>query len=227
MLRSLLVAFIVLLLPACVTKISGPLDGVSLADMRQATVIVDEASGHGSGFIVGDSFVVTAKHVAESIGEKSVIRFANGEESPAKMFWQSDDFDVAIIETKVPAGYRPVNFNCKPVVWGEPIAIVGAPSEARWSIKTGIVSSVDELNQEKVPDWVKPTTVVDVAVNPGDSGGPVFGADGRVRGVTVGAFGKGRSMGLMVQSSLICPVVEKALLSGRLTRPTQVARFDK
>lgn len=213
MFRSLVAALCMIsVLSACdIGAVSSPLDGVSLDMMRAQTVIVSDGDGHGSGVIIGPNLVMTAKHVAEQLTVSAVVKFADGSEAPVTVKWTSDTLDIAVLSVETPDYAVPAVFNCSALSWGEPIVVIGAPHNAVWSIKAGIVSSIDPMNQDRTPDSFKLATVIDAATNPGDSGAPVFGADGRIRGIEIGGFGRGRSMGLMIQSSLICPLLEAAI----------------
>ena len=64
---------------------------------------------------------------------------------------------------------------------GDPVAVIGHPEDLLWSLTTGIISAV----RGNFPLGNGSGTVIQIEapVNPGNSGGPLIGADGKIAGV--------------------------------------------
>src|SRR4029077_10720196 len=76
---------------------------------------------------------------------------------------------------------------------GDPVAVIGSPFENRASLSTGVVSQLDRQITAPGVCGYRTTGAIqtDAAVNPGNSGGPLLDAAGRVAGmVTAVATGK-------------------------------------
>jgi S1-C subfamily serine protease len=88
--------------------------------------------------------------------------------------------DVALLKLEKGFTAQPLHINADAVNLGEEIYVVGTPLDERlsFSISRGIISArrvLDQLNFYQT----------DAAVNPGNSGGPVFNGAGNVIGITV------------------------------------------
>jgi serine protease Do len=135
--------------------------------------------GLGSGFIVGsDGIILTNAHVVRDATEVNV-KLKDRREFRAKVLGSDAKTDVAVlkIEAKnlptVPLG------RSSDLKVGEWVLAIGSPFGLDSSVTAGVVSakgrSVDESNV--------PFIQTDVAVNPGNSGGPLFNTRGEVVGI--------------------------------------------
>src|SRR5882762_890091 len=140
--------------------------------------------GIGSGFIVSaDGYVLTNAHVVSDASEVTV-KLTDRREFAAKVIGVDKRSDVALI--KIAANGLPfVHFGdptkIRPGQWA--IAI-GSPFGFENSVTAGVVSAV---NRPLPPDESGSSYVsfiqTDAAVNPGNSGGPLFNLDGQVIGI--------------------------------------------
>lgn len=144
----------------------------------QACVTVSTDAGHGSGVIVSDDgLVITAAHVVEGVNRLNVI-FSNGVELEAKVLVQDSKYDVALL--KVPGSkYKalPIGKGLSTGL-GEEAITIGTPSdiELGQSISKGIISG-----KRKHDEVLYIQT--DVAVSPGNSGGPLLNTKGQIIGI--------------------------------------------
>jgi len=136
--------------------------------------------GLGSGFIVAaDGIILTNTHVVEGANEVTV-RLADRREFRAKVIGTDKATDVAVL--KIDAKDLPtVRFgNSKSVRVGEWVLAIGSPFGFESSVTAGIVSATSR----SLPDGTYvPFIQTDVAVNPGNSGGPLFNLKGEVIGI--------------------------------------------
>lgn len=161
-------------------------DLVSRTQQSVAAVITNH--GSGSGFMVARHVLATNYHViADSPANEIAIVFPDGEDSKrgpfqARVIAEQADRDLALlrIEADVPAldVYRNYQFRR-----GQDIIIIGTPGYARQgllpnAVTRGVLSSQAKLNGFE-------HFQLSLAVNSGNSGGPVLGMDGRVIGVVV------------------------------------------
>ena len=136
--------------------------------------------GEGSGFIVGsDGVILTNAHVVAN-ADKVTVKLKDRREFEAKVLGQDEASDVAVI--KIEAKDLPtVRFgDPRTIKVGEWVVAIGAPFGFDNSVTAGIVSA---LGRNLPDDSYVPFIQTDVAVNPGNSGGPLFNLNGEVIGM--------------------------------------------
>jgi serine protease Do len=136
--------------------------------------------GAGSGFIISsDGYILTNAHVVED-AEDLTVRLTDKREFPAKVIGADERTDIALI--KIDAANLPgVKIgNPDALRVGEWVIAIGSPFGFDNSVTAGIVSAKGRsLPQENYVPFIQ----TDVAVNPGNSGGPLFNMSGEVVGV--------------------------------------------
>lgn len=147
--------------------------------IEKASVTVRTAGGHGSGFLISNpGYVLTNQHV---VGQnKQVIVIMGDQEHRATVVRSNPGRDVALLKLEKDFTAQPLHINADAVNLGEEIYVVGTPLDERlsFSISRGIISARRVLDQRSFYQ-------TDAAVNPGNSGGPVFNGAGNVIGITV------------------------------------------
>lgn len=136
--------------------------------------------GQGSGFLISsDGYILTNAHVVEKVDEVTV-KLADKREFRAKVVGADSRTDVALI--KINAERLPIATLGNPdqLRVGEWVLAIGAPFGFENSVTAGIVSAIGRsLPQENYVPFIQ----TDVAVNPGNSGGPLFNMKGEVVGM--------------------------------------------
>jgi serine protease Do len=136
--------------------------------------------GQGSGFIVsGDGLILTNAHVVRDAREVTV-RLQDRREFTAKVLGSDAATDIAVL--KIDARDLPtvVLGDPKQLQVGDYVLAIGAPFGLQSSATQGIVSA---KGRSLPGDSYVPFIQTDAAVNPGNSGGPLFDASGRVVGI--------------------------------------------
>ncbi|HET9862989.1 MAG TPA: DegQ family serine endoprotease [Steroidobacteraceae bacterium] len=142
---------------------------------------VPPRQGEGSGFIVSsDGYILTNAHVVADADEVTV-RMTDRREYPAKVIGVDRRSDVAVI--KIDAQNLPVVKIGDPSKLrpGEWVLAIGSPFTFENSVTAGIVSATGRSMPGE--DGLVPFIQTDVAVNPGNSGGPLFNLNGEVVGI--------------------------------------------
>jgi serine protease Do len=174
--------------------------------------------GAGSGFIVSpDGYILTNTHVVAD-AEEVTVRLTDRREFPAKVIGADERTDVAVIK---------INANSLPIVrLGDPTRIkpgqwvlaIGSPFGFENSATAGIISAT----ARSVPgDNYVPFIQTDVAVNPGNSGGPLFNMAGEVIGINSQIFSRtGGFMGVSfaIPIDVARNVEEQLIKTGRVVR---------
>ena len=150
--------------------------------------------GQGSGFIISpDGYILTNNHVVENADDVTVS-LTDKREFKAKVVGTDPKTDIALIKIEG-KDFPAVRLgNSDNVKVGEWVAAIGAPFGLDNTVTAGIVSA----KSRSLPDeQFVPFIQTDVAVNPGNSGGPLFNMKGEVIGINSQIFStSGGFMGL-------------------------------
>ncbi|PCE33167.1 trypsin-like peptidase domain-containing protein [Burkholderia ubonensis] len=142
-------------------------------------------SGSGSGFIVSaDGMILTSAHVVDQATDVTV-RLTDHREFKARVLTVDAQSDVAVLRidaTKLPVVRLG---DSSKVRVGETVITVGSPDGAGNTVTAGIISATARM----LPDGgAFPFFQTDIAVNPDNSGGPVFNRAGEVIGIAVQVY---------------------------------------
>lgn len=146
-----------------------------LHTVEAATVVVGDSTPYGSGFLVGRDLVVTVKHVVDALaGRPLVVLLKDGTTVEGHPLALSETNDLALLKLEKPVRIHPLKVNCERPRAGDKVALTGHPLTRKWVTTWGHVAS-DNLYDELL--------LVDLPLNPGNSGGPAWNSDGQVVGV--------------------------------------------
>ena len=172
----------------------------------------------GSGFIISaDGFVLTNAHVVEAADEITV-KLSDKRELKAKVIGSDRRTDIALL--KIEANGLPfVRFgNPERLRVGEWVVAIGSPFGFENTVTAGIVSAKGRsLPQENFVPFIQ----TDVAVNPGNSGGPLFNLRGEVVGINSAIYSRtGGFMGLSfaIPIDVANDIVQQLKSVGRVIR---------
>ncbi|GGE61164.1 Do family serine endopeptidase [Paenalcaligenes hominis] len=172
--------------------------------------------GVGSGFIISnDGYILTNNHVIAD-AKDIFVTLVDGKEYKAKVIGADERTDVALI--KVEANDLP------PLKIGNPGALkkgqwvmaIGSPFGLDSTVTVGIVSAINRDTGDYLP-FIQ----TDVAVNPGNSGGPLLNLSGEVVGVNsqiISRSGGFMGISLAIPIDEAMNVVEQLKAHGRVTR---------
>ena len=172
----------------------------------------------GSGFIVNsDGYILTNTHVVAN-AEEVTVRLTDRREFPAKVIGADERTDVAVIKinaTNLPIVKLGDPARIKPGQW---VLAIGSPFGFENSATAGIISATSR----SVPgENYVPFIQTDVAVNPGNSGGPLFNMAGEVIGINSQIFSRtGGFMGVSfaIPIDVARNVEEQLIKTGRVVR---------
>jgi len=177
-----------------------------------------ERRGTGSGFIISsDGLILTNHHVVDGADEITV-RLTDKREFKGKVLGTDKKTDIAVV--KIDAKDLPVlkMGNSANLKVGEWVAAIGSPFGLDNTVTSGIVSA---KSRQLPSDQYVPFIQTDVAVNPGNSGGPLFNMDGEVVGINSQIFStSGGFMGLSfaIPIDLALQIKDQLVKDGKVTR---------
>ena len=175
------------------------------------------ARGIGSGFIVSsDGYVLTNAHVVDDASEVTV-KLTDRREFVAKVIGVDKRSDVALIKiaaTGLPTVHFGDSSRLKPGQW---VVAIGSPFGFENSVTAGVVSATARPLDENYVPFIQ----TDAAVNPGNSGGPLFNVDGQVIGINAQIYSRtGGFMGMSfaIPIDLALNVKSQLLTKGKVSR---------
>jgi len=161
--------------------VPAPTNALALHVSRPA----QHALALGSGFLVRpDGLVLTNAHVVKN-SMRVTVKLADRREFTARVLGLDDVTDIAVI--KIDAHDLPVVRlgNSDALAVGDYVLAIGAPFGLEETATAGIVSAKSRSLPEDSPvEFIQ----MDAAVNPGNSGGPLFDAGGAVVGINSQIF---------------------------------------
>ncbi len=175
--------------------------------------------GNGSGFIVtSDGYILTNAHVVAEADEVTV-RLTDRREFPAKVIGSDTRTDVAVIKIDAKAKLPSVKIgNPAALKTGQWVLAIGSPFGLANTATAGIVSSTARAVGGGT---TVPFIQTDVAVNPGNSGGPLFDLNGEVIGMNSMIFSQsGGYMGISfaIPIDVAMQVREQLIKTGHVVR---------
>jgi serine protease Do len=172
----------------------------------------------GSGFIFSpDGYVLTNAHVIDAANE-IVVSLSDRREFQAKVVGKDKASDLALL--KIDADHLPVVKigNSDKLEVGQWVLAIGSPFGFDHSATQGIISA---LGRSLPDETYVPFIRTDVALNPGNSGGPLFDLGGEVVGVNSQIYSNtGGYMGLSfaIPINMAMDVAQQLKTSGHVAR---------
>lgn len=177
-----------------------------------------EKTAYGSAFFISkDGYLLTNHHVVED-ASKVTIRLNDRREIDATVVGSDERTDVALLKVKGSNFPELRTGNVDRLRVGEPVLAIGSPFGFDYSASAGIVSA---KMRNMMGETSVPFIQTDVALNPGNSGGPLFNQNGEVVGVNSRIFsGTGGYMGLSfsIPIDVAMDVADQLKKNGKVTR---------
>lgn len=172
--------------------------------------------GVGSGFIISaDGYILTNNHVVS--GANGIfVTMTDGKEHKAKVIGTDPRTDVALIKieaknlTPLPIG------DSRSLKKGQWVLAIGSPFGLDSTVTAGIVSAINRDTGDYLP-FIQ----TDVAVNPGNSGGPLINLAGQVVGINsqiISQSGGFMGISLSIPIDEVMRVVAQLKEHGKVTR---------
>ncbi|MCW5772954.1 MAG: Do family serine endopeptidase [Rhodospirillaceae bacterium] len=177
----------------------------------------------GSGVILRDSgVIVTNHHVIKSGGRIEVI-LHDKRTFLAKVLLSDERTDLAVLQIDAKGEKLPILQlrDSDEVEVGDLVLAIGNPFGVGQTVTSGIVSAVarTSLNIADFRSFIQ----TDASINPGNSGGALVTTDGKLIGINtaiISRSGGNVGIGFAIPSNMVAAVVNAALTTGRLARPT-------
>ena len=198
---------------------------------------VPGAEAQGSGFVVSDDgYILTNSHVITTAGIEDVgddpeaaqqiyVEFLDGERVPAVIVGWDVFSDVGVLRVesgRVALDPLPLGTS-DDVVVGEPVAAIGSPFGQTSSLSVGVVSATGRSIRSLTSDYNLIDAIqIDAPINRGNSGGPLFDADGEVVGINSqirSASGLAEGVGFAVPIDTALRSMQQLIEDGTVSYP--------
>jgi serine protease Do len=178
-----------------------------------------EQSGVGAGFIISpEGDIVTNAHVVEG-ADKVTVTLADGTSLEARIVGTDPTTDLALIRVTSEVALPHVGWgDSASLRVGEEVIAIGNPFGIGSTVTSGIVSALGrDINSGLLDDFIQ----TDAAINRGNSGGPLFDAEGHVVGINtaiISPTGGSVGLGFAVPSQTAKEVIADLADDGQVAR---------
>jgi len=172
--------------------------------------------GVGSGFFISqDGYILTNNHVVSDATD-IYVTLTDGREFKAKVIGTDERTDVALIKIDAKGMTTLPVSDPRLLKKGQWVLAIGSPFGLDSTVTAGIVSAIGRDTGEYLP-FIQ----TDVAVNPGNSGGPLLNLQGQVVGINsqiISRSGGFMGISLAIPIDEAMRVVDQLRATGKVTR---------
>jgi S1-C subfamily serine protease len=210
-------------------KGEDPLDAYSRAvvhvvdEVGPTVVSIGRASsrgpaGAGSGVVfTPDGYVLTYAHVVAG-ADHLELGFTDGSTSAAQVVGVDHATDLAVVRATGPTLAHATFGSSAGLRVGQLVVAIGNPLGFSSTVSAGVVSALGRTMRAKDGHAMEGIIQSDVALNPGNSGGPLVDSRGRVIGINTAIILGAQGISFSVPIDTATWVVGELLTSGRVRR---------
>jgi serine protease Do len=173
--------------------------------------------GLGSGFIISsDGLILTNAHVVREAREV-IVKLSDRREFVAKVLGSDPATDIAVLRINAKDLPTVRLGDARQLEVGDPVLAIGAPYGLEQTATQGIVSA---KGRSLPGDTVVPFIQTDAAVNPGNSGGPLFDGSGAVVGINSQIYSQNggfQGLSFSIPINVALKVKDQIVSSGKAT----------
>jgi S1-C subfamily serine protease len=187
---------------------------------------MQQGGGAGSGFVVTpDGYVLTNSHVVS--GARQIkLRTQAGEVADAQLVGDDPATDLALVRVDTAAlapaagqavPYLPIDDRRAPRV-GQLAVAIGNPLGFESTVSTGVISALGRSLRGRGNRLIDGVIQHTAPLNPGNSGGPLLDAKGRVLGVNTAIIARSQGIGFAVGVDTAAWILGQLLAHGKVKR---------
>ena len=175
--------------------------------------------GMGSGVVIADDgLVLTNSHVVQG-SRKVLIAFGGNGSAEGQVIGNDPSTDLALVRTELPSGMLSAVLGNSTRLWrGQLVAAIGNPLGFDATVTAGIVSALGRSLRARNGRLIDDVIQTDVALNPGNSGGPLVARSGEVVGINTAIIAGAQGICFAVASNTALFVVSEIIGFGRVRR---------
>ena len=174
--------------------------------------------GAGSGVVVTpDGYLLTNEHVVQRVQEARVS-LVDGRSVPAVVAGRDPATDLAVLRAQagaLPYAQLATGARLRP---GQLVVAVGNPFGYESTVSAGVVSALGRSLRSRQGRLIEGIVQHTAALNPGNSGGPLVDARGRVAGINTAIIAVAQGIGFAIPAATAHWVLTEILTQGRVRR---------
>jgi S1-C subfamily serine protease len=177
-----------------------------------------ESRGAGSGVVFSsDGYVLTNSHVVQGATALEVS-LTDGRTFAAIPVGADPGTDLAVVKVDAPALPAAHLGRSAQLRVGQLVIAIGNPFGFQSTVSAGVVSAIGRSLRSTTGRLIDDIIQTDVALNPGNSGGPLVDSRGRVVGINTAVFAMAQGISFAIPIDTATSVVPQLLARGRVVR---------
>ncbi|HBD63725.1 MAG TPA: 2-alkenal reductase, partial [Clostridiales bacterium] len=173
------------------------------------------------GFIVdSNGYIVTNAHViGDGQYENIKVSLIDGSTEIGEVLWYDTTLDLAVVKINR-TGLPTVELgNSDELKVGEPAVAIGNPMtlDLERTVTQGIISGLNRTVAFENGTVIEPLIQTDASINSGNSGGPLFNAEGHVIGINTAKMSTAEGLGFAIPINMAKPIIEQIIKDGKLS----------
>lgn len=177
-----------------------------------------DRGGAGSGVVVTpDGYLLTNEHVVQH-HERVRVSFDDGQSVDARVVGRDAATDLAVVRAEATSlPYAELLDSARPRV-GQLVVAVGNPYGFESTVSAGVVSALGRSLRSRHGRLIEGIVQHTAALNPGNSGGPLVDASGRIVGINTAIIALAQGIGFAVPAATAEWILSEILAHGRVRR---------
>lgn len=177
-----------------------------------------EHGGAGSGVVVTpDGYLLTNEHVVQH-HDRVRVSFGDGQGVEARVVGRDAATDLAVVRAEAASlPYAELFETAQPRV-GQLVIAVGNPYGFESTVSAGVVSALGRSLRSRHGRLIEGIVQHTAALNPGNSGGPLVDARGRILGINTAIIAMAQGIGFAVPAATAEWILSEILAHGRVRR---------
>ena len=174
--------------------------------------------GAGSGVVVTpDGYLLTNEHVVQHVA-RARVTFVDGRSVAASVAGRDPATDLAVLRAEASALPYAELAAAQRLRAGQLVVAVGNPFGFESTVSAGVVSALGRSLRSRHGRLIEGVVQHTAALNPGNSGGPLLDAAGRITGINTAIIAMAQGIGFAVPASTAQWVLTEILTQGRVRR---------
>jgi S1-C subfamily serine protease len=175
----------------------------------------------GSGMIVDpNGYILTNAHViGDGEYDKITVSLIDGSSIEGKVLWYDSTLDLAVVKVDK-TGLPAVELgDSDELMVGEPAVAIGNPMtlDLERTVTQGVISGLNRSITFENGITIKPLIQTDASINSGNSGGPLFNAEGQVIGINTAKMSTAEGLGFAIPINTAKSILEQIIGNGTVS----------